>query len=515
MVSIRITDEKEIERRKYLLEFISKYFDYSKEGLSMIKEQIFNPKIDENYAKFFKDDTMRGYCEFPDSVYESQDQGWKIFKEWFGDIVKDFNITYEDFAKNTFLYEKNRVKIFKFIGGLEKNSKYLKRIISNFGDDNIQKHITLISEQIGKYKISDKAKKKIVVSCNPIDYLLVSTAETWGSCLNLNSDYGSCFWAGLPAMINDKNRAVIYETDGQRKSAFGLEADRFLSRSWSLLSEKDEFTAIRFFPSGQYDERMLTKIIGHTIVSPKQGFISKYEVEPIYNDLGFSLGIYVDNCHVESDHKYHYGSSGFQSTHKNMIVKRYAGFSLYSHSGGLKALVRDETSLANYRVKQQCPECSNTIRVVEDFAWDVDRTQPYCKKCYDKIFVKCGGCGTGVKANIDFTFEGQTYCKKCRKNLFEDCQACGKTHRKENVYKFTLLELEDPDNKDSELVENSYKVCKNCIDSFLKEKGFYMCKDCGKIFSLKNEEEYVKEGSKYVCVDCYVDRKQIKFEFAA
>lgn len=97
--------------------------------------------------------------------------------------------------------------------------------------------VDLVSELVGKYKMPSRSEIQLVVSLNPIDWLLCSTKESWSSCLSLESSY--MYWMGLPSLIGDKNRVLFYLTDGTKKNFLGMETDKFLSRSWgTLIREK-------------------------------------------------------------------------------------------------------------------------------------------------------------------------------------------------------------------------------------------------------------------------------------
>jgi len=513
MVSVPITNEKEIEKRNFLIKFIEKYFDYSQSGLAIIKEQILNPKIDEVYSSFIKDDGMRAYFDLPNTLYEKNDEGWMHFREIGKSFINEFNISYEDFSNNTFTHNKNKVKIFKFMNTLPDDHPFIKSLVNWYDGRPKEEAIKEFSEFIGKYKISDKNKKKIVVSLNPLDFLMVSTAESWKSCLNLVSEHDSCFWVGLPAMINDKNRAIIYETDGRKKDFFGIETDRFLSRSWLLLDDKNGINSIRFFPENHFKDSLISDVVKTEIKTIGNTFISKHPVEPIFNDSGFSLGIYIDNAHIKRDNRYYYGSSGFQSTHKTFKSVNYKGFSLYRLAGGIRVLEGENKNIGHFKTKYSCGYCSNELKKAEEFVWDETAYKPYCKTCFNTIFTNCSSCNAGVKKGRDFEYKGKIYCQSCKEILFSNCNHCGKLHLNAEVSK-VVLDLRN--DYTDELETHEYSICNSCMDQFLFDKGKYRCTDCGKIYDRDNEENFV-EFDKYtaVCTTCYIDRKQIKFEFVS
>jgi len=131
--------------------------------------------------------------------------------------------------------------------------------MKKFFNDYFQK----IVEIIGKYKKTANKKYELVVSLNPVDWLLASTSESWSSCLSLESNY--FYWIGLPALINDKNRALIYITDGKKKKYKNIIIDRFITRSW-LLTARNKKTSeviidmVKEYPNEFNLDKIVTKL---------------------------------------------------------------------------------------------------------------------------------------------------------------------------------------------------------------------------------------------------------------
>lgn len=517
MVTIPITTKEEIEKREKTFAFISKYFGYNTTGLDIIRKQMFNPQLDENYAKLFKDDSLRANFFLPGQDYSKEDKGWELFRMYFPKFVKDFQITYENFAKNNFIHNKNTVKLFKFLGtlSLEYFSSAFKFFDKENKEENKELIIKIASEKIGRYKISDNQKKRFVISCNPMDFLMVSTSESWKSCLNLDSEHSSCFYTGLPAMINDKNRAIMYLTDGTYKEFFDIRTERFLSRTWLLVGEKDNIVSVRFFPSGHYSESTIKESVGFPIRELHTGFISKYSVDNIYNEQGFSLGIYIDNAHVNENGKYEYGSSGFQSTHINMPKKIYTGYNLYSFSSGLSSVIRNGHTMSKYQITKKCKYCSKELNELKDFHFFIGDTDHICQICYKENAVNCTICKNDLNKRNSFIYKYKPYCKSCKDEHFVKCSECGSYHLKSLINRISFTYY-DKELKEEVFVEKF--ACENCIDKSLKEYNKVICRDCGEIFDKKEkwESEYVGINSKEVlCFDCHADLKQMKFVFIA
>ena len=164
----------------------------------------------------------------------------------------------------------------------------------NLGIKNI---ITYWMDYAGKIGFPKK-DMELVISCNPADMFMASTSEKWGSCINVDSDYAEAYWAGLPGAIIDKNRAIAYITDGQKKEYNGIVVDRFIARTWLLTMRSKKYhrsfiQVVREYPisvnfagllnstfEGKYlfDNHFPTGITGGSI-------ISKYKFETLYHNV--------------------------------------------------------------------------------------------------------------------------------------------------------------------------------------------------------------------------------------
>ena len=100
---------------------------------------------------------------------------------------------------------------------------------------------TYLMENIGEklYEINNRKipfsvnkNYQVVISANFADWFLSSTAESWGNCCNFESNYSQAYWFGQPGVIGDKNKVLIYITDGREKEYLGIKVDRLIARSW-------------------------------------------------------------------------------------------------------------------------------------------------------------------------------------------------------------------------------------------------------------------------------------------
>lgn len=194
-----------------------------------------------------------------------------------------------------------------FLDGKKKNLIFRTgKELKDFIDFLIKK----ISEIIGKYKIPKGEGLELVVSLNPVDWLLCSTEENWGSCLNLESSY--MFWAGLPSMLGDKNRAMIYITDGKKKEYEGMKIDRFITRSWTILvrrkaknkerekRSKTTINIVREYPNNFGLVEIFKNNVSLKVLEEDfSNNVGRYYVEAIPFKIGrfrMHTSIYLDSC---------------------------------------------------------------------------------------------------------------------------------------------------------------------------------------------------------------------------
>ena len=194
--------------------------------------------------------------------------------------------------------------------------------------------LTQASNIIGKYKSPSNRKMELVISLNPIDWLLCSTSEKWSSCLSLDSNY--LFWVGLPGLIGDKNRALAYITNGEKKTfsftngkgkKLEMKVDKFISRSWLLLARRKKkhdvfLDIVREYPNSIGLSELVKKNVSIPILEEfiEDGgkFVGRYYIETIPFKLQGSskeafFSPYFDSCslHVAKKNKAKYKEAEF------------------------------------------------------------------------------------------------------------------------------------------------------------------------------------------------------------
>ena len=189
----------------------------------------------------------------------------------------------------------------------------------------IKENIKLFFETIGRKKLPLKnGAAYFVISLNMADFMLASTAESWTSCINLESNYEGGYWAGLPGLIGDKNRAIMYFTDLSKKEFRGIKSYKMISRTWLLLGRETKSSKIKDLPPVEsHIKRPYVSVVGSypndfgfinaiknsfqkefkglPVINGRHGdFIhGKYYIENFYSIFGgdkkFTFSIYLDN----------------------------------------------------------------------------------------------------------------------------------------------------------------------------------------------------------------------------
>jgi hypothetical protein len=244
-----LTEEQNKANDKLLYDIVEKYWGLNEESLKLFKDKIKSKKYPKEYKRFNLDKEGRAFYPIEVEELSEIDEGWNYFKSkffTFKGIAEE--IKYENFRKNIVDVGKGqkvklvnylKEKIYKEYESSEKNKKieitqylnitFLKRpkikdIIDNFVNE-------IFELRINRMRLP-KNDFFFVVSCNPVDFFLCSTGQSWTSCLNLIRDG---YWDGLPSAIMDKNRAIVYITTGEQKKFLGLTTYKIITRSWIIL----------------------------------------------------------------------------------------------------------------------------------------------------------------------------------------------------------------------------------------------------------------------------------------
>ena len=491
--------------------------------------------IDDTILNLVGDD-LRLRLPLDKSQYEVMDKGWEIYKNTFSLLVNEFEISYNDFRANKIKVKNQEFKLFKFTKKWytetrERMSKLYRNFRFGTGNDlsievlteYIEDRITTFLEKVSKFKLGKK-KLEIVLTANFADWFLCSTGESWNSCLSLESDYDGCFWSGLPGLIVDKNRFMIYITDGSKKTYQGIQVDKFMQRSWGILLEDEESILSNQYPQTLADSRFLSNVfpdlnlLRTTLANGVENVVnSRHLINLLTNESGNTVFIYQDGSIFEVENyrsktvSIRSGYSGFHNINKHEELTEE---SRYRYSDGLSELIRNKNNLGSYEEDfVYCCECSEEIIDSEQLTSPDGDT--YCENCYNELFTECYECGK-ILSREDGCVDpdGDIYCESCYNELFAECEECG-----EIKFKSELEPIDDKNLCEDCCIELSNE-CTGCNTTFLntnliKEDDnlycehchshlFSECEKCGILFKDSNEnklcssckENEKNEGSK-------------------
>ena len=268
----------------------------------------------------------------------------------------------------------------------------IKRILLDLATDIItKKEATLLIQEIIKYYMDKIGASKIakssdglelVISRNFADWFMCSTAESWSSCLNFESEFP--YWSGLPGLIVDSSRVLAYITDGQRKSAYGIEVDKFISRTWIIQDREDVFNHLRWYPSKMFKNKILRRYSKLRVPEFREhDWISKLPLDLLYHkDKIGSCFIYQDmsDWHIRENEVYIIGSDeGCFSFIEEGKYPTIIEEDHFNYEDGLQELIDNNKEIINID-KFRCYECGTRLNEDEVFSSEYEN---YCEDCYN------------------------------------------------------------------------------------------------------------------------------------
>ena len=488
-----------MNNKEIIFELVKKHFAFSEEGLKKFQNYLFNPFIDETYKKIIKDDLR---ARFPVDGFDCSrfDEGWQLFRNWFASFIVRFNVKYENFFNNKITIDKNERKLVKFMEEYYLNRLPINEACHEFGiyrytsdnEDHYRKQIKKMFDdrmnQVGANKLS-KGKLEIVFTLDFADWFLCSTGEKWTSCISLDSDYDGNYWSGLPGLVGDKNRAMIYLTDGAQKNYCDIKVDRFLARSWVLLSDKNEMQIVRFYPNSLIKTSEINKITKLTFNHEDEiirNFQSKYPIDLIKYENGNSAGVFQDSFGLCGDLYLRFGHHGYNHIAPNGEVTDSRIFNW--RGAGLKGLISQGKSLAG--CEDHGFECGNCGRALDEdhIYYGPNGDDAYCEHCYNENYFSCNDCGETYSKEHEFADkDGNCFCEECYHERYTECFCCSEEVSLKGAHSYH----EDP---------KGNIVCEKCF-----YEKYATCSSCGK--SVGNVKDKVKTKTGHIyCYACACEK---------
>ena len=520
--------ELNLANKKNYLDLCREVWDLSDESLDYIDKRISDewkpvPEIEQlikSCKGTYEDLRLRIDLNMADknilSIFEKSDKAYEMFLSKFRNVLTflslhySVDITYKDFIENKVIFKKNSTKIKKVFETVykEHNEIYERDFSCYYNEDDCSKSIVSAYEKISSYKKSAK-KIQFVISLNPIDWLLASTSENFKSCLCLDHPEGGYrYCLGLPFLCGDKNRMMLYITDGSTKEFQGIVVDSVQTRTWCILDKSSRFTIVKWYPNNTIGVDPVKKITkNNNFISREEFDGGKYPLDVISTKKGIVASIYNDmgSWEVQDDKLVHNRDGSAQQIFtKNLIPLDGRGYTKTSFSleGYRNLPVRvDGYRIPNWRKCGASVDLlTSTMRCVccgsnDKGGFSVkhkDYESFYCYDCYKDNTVTCYICGESkIKTKNQKTFvniknKEVFICESCESQIHSyTCSCCNK------VADYGLDKL-----------ENGERICKNCI--IKNEYG--KCDSCGKLYKnlTVNINFSDKTNLKY-CEKCIAD----------
>jgi hypothetical protein len=366
---------------------------------------------------------------------------------------------------------------------------------------------------------------KVVLSINPLDFLLVSDHTTgWNSCHLWNN---GCHKAGALSYMFDKYSMVSYAY--KRKEPFeyaDITTEPLGIKMWRSMVHMDlkNRSAIhcRHYPNenrtfARFARKLSAKVLSDYHETPYKWF---------YTAMKGGKPNSEETCEsTNGEQKFRYIKTGLEYTDYVVDVVKlkdggkppiiYTGSSViclnsgeYLNDSGL--LHHNEDMCTCYNCNESVSEddatyiddewfCNDCFSNLYSTCWECQ--EPYqnddltyirnldrdvCPSCIDEYYYQCSVCDEWEKNDITFVDSVDGYvCNDCLDNDYTYCEDCGAYHENDDV-----TFVDDISRHVCDDCLGSYRYCEECDEYFLPEntteqhEGLYICDDC-----LENKEE--------------------------
>jgi len=441
-------------------------------------------------------------------IFSESDEGWKIFKKSFSHILQllkdreNCNIGYNEYCNNKAMFRNNLTKIKKILETIyEANPDYSGADIGVKDKASIEAKIIKIFEQIGTVKKPVK-RLQLVLSLNPVDWLLSSTASQVSSCLNLeNGNGGHKYFAGLPFLCGDHNRAMLYVCDGEKKSYRGMEVDQTITRSWVLLNQNDKLGIIKWYCNEYFNLSAIQEITGIKRFVSHLGANGKYPLEWVYLKSGLMASIFNDDGGWRYDerldkiiHDVHLGKGSFQVFYKNGTdVTNHNNLNFEKPYFIRESLQYKLTSFEDFGAsydnlvhRMMCPNCGEFKPVTVNQR--SNHRKSICIDCYKDALFVCSDCGNTYD-KTEMSYQGEAYVKGFKREV-KLCSSCHSSAKKHTCQCCGILVGQ---NGYKETAEGEY-VCISCLQN--PRNGYKTCEVCDKVSNKSIKVVYSPVGQK-------------------
>lgn len=436
----------DLDNNNLIKDIVLSHFGLDSESRDRFVEALENPEIDDVYRPFLGDD-LRARFPVNRLLLENVDESWSLFLQSFQTYIRQFKPSYVDFLQGKIRHNKNILRIFKHLPAYYfEDERAISALKLDLGLSTFETSINRVREhfdsrlnQIIENRLPAKCDYEIVISRNFADFFLCSSAESWTSCLNLDSEWSGAYWSGLPGFIIDKNKAMIYITNKEKKDYLGIVTDKFITRSFLTVDQRDEIKALRWYPSDSFfQSKVFSKLPFKIGMFDSYGDKVKHPVKPLFFKNGWSCFAYQDKT------SFRYMSEDTDPSEPRVLSSVEKGGQFYINresslqyhegpyffwEGGLRGLMQGDTDISDKK-GESCCNCDGQAEGDNRY---VVGGNIYCESCYNERYAYCEGCDQDIDADdVIFTDYG-AFCQDCYDERFVSCESCGAPILKEDA----------------------------------------------------------------------------------
>lgn len=295
------------------------------------------------------------------------------------------------------------------------------------------------------------------ISRNPIDFLFMSTDQSFSSCMNLESGHESCFYMACAALVADPNRAIAFVTDGKKHPAIikghAFNHFKYQCRTFLFSLKYGKVFRDRYYPNRAFD------------------------LDALLKQLNFNLYEEVDYAdrkrRSKIQGKFNFITPRFSGT------KAFPALPYFDHIGYIS--FRNEQGKPRIRLTLDgatgspiCFDYSNGFEDIED--WE----DLYSGD--NENYFNCADCGDRYHIDDSYSANDEMYCPECFHNSFFLCDNCGDVEDRDNI-------MEDPHGRE---------LCQHCFD-----QNFFICDECGETEDINYMEDC---PAGHLCGECYQEK---------
>lgn len=386
---------------------------------------LLNTGFTSDFYKEYLSGATRKKIPIKADMYEIIDAGWVKFKVEFKSFYERTNISYADFSSGNY---KDK-KLLRCIKEFYVNNKELCTDFSYLAKAGIREkeiiehNISCRYQNISLLRLPKNKNLFVCLSVDFADWFLSSTGESWTSCIDLESDFPNCFWAGLPGLVADKNRCLIYlgDEDLEPKDYFGIKVDHIINRTWCLLDNFDTLFIVKNYPFLMFNENNLSQLFGLKFKDMNEEFKTKYDIEPLFNVDNKTCFIYLDRStfKYEGSNPFKISITGTDNRGGFITLDEETSVTFddteFFHTEGLSSLIEKRESLSNKIEKtDSCIYCGEVFAIEDLINHEGDL---YCNSCFTEQYFSCEKCGKVLPQEDGEIFESGEVsllvCEKC------------------------------------------------------------------------------------------------------